>query len=214
MRTLYHFRQSPFSRRARLALAHKGLDCELRDGRENPAYLDEARARVPFRTIPVLVDGEHAMADSTAIAQWLDRAYPSAPRLWPDDPAGAAAALQTAALVDIVLNNVVDLGTRYFALRGDPAWDGVKKEMMGRARQAAEGLAGRVTSLARPTIAASGWSAGDIWLLTMVLWFEALPARAAGNQHVTQILTLGFELPAPLARWADPHRAREDVRAL
>jgi glutathione S-transferase len=214
MRTLYHFRQSPFSRRVRLALAHKGLDCELRDGRENPAYLEEARARVPFRTFPVLVDGEHAMADSTAIAQWLDRAYPSAPRLWPDDPTGAAEALQTAALVDVVLNNVVDLATRYYALHGDPAWDVVKSEMLGRARQAADALAARVASLGRPTLAGSGWSAGDIWLLVMVLWFEGLPGRAAGNKHVAQILTLGFELPAPLARWADTHRTREDVRAL
>src|SRR5580692_1629886 len=56
MRTLYHFRLSPYSRRARLALAHKGLDCELRDARENPALLEEARALVPFRTVPVLVD--------------------------------------------------------------------------------------------------------------------------------------------------------------
>ena len=31
MRTLYHFRASPFARRARLALAHKGLEVELRD---------------------------------------------------------------------------------------------------------------------------------------------------------------------------------------
>jgi glutathione S-transferase len=213
MRTLYHFRYSPFSRRTRLALAHKGLDCELREARENPAYRDEARALVPFRTIPVLVDDGRAMADSTAIAHWLDQAYPSAPRLWPGG-ADAADVLQTAALVDLVLDTVVDVGTRYFALHDDPAWGGVATEMLGRARQAADGLAARVTSLARPTLAASGWSAGDIWLLTMVLWFESLPARVATNQNVAQVVSLGFEVPPALTRWADAHRAREDVRAL
>ena len=83
MRTLYHFQYSPFSRRTRLALAHKGLDCELREPRETPAFLEEARKLVPFRTIPVLVDGGQAMGDSTAIVHWLDRAYASGPRLWP-----------------------------------------------------------------------------------------------------------------------------------
>jgi glutathione S-transferase len=214
MRTLYHFHHSPFSRRTRLALAHKRLDCELREARETPAYLDEARTLVPFRTIPVLVDGGRAMADSMAIAHWLDCAYPSAPRLWPNDARGAAEVLQTAALVDVVLNNVVDVGTRYFALHGDPAWGGVKAELVGRALKAAEALAARVGSLGRPTVAGSGWSAGDIWLLTMVLWFEGLPGRVATNKNAAQLVSLGLELPAGLSRWADEHRARDDVRAL
>ena len=214
MRTLYHFHYSPFSRRTRLALAHKKLDVELREARQTPAYREEAAALVPVRTLPVLVDDGRAMADSTAIAHWLDRAYPSAPRLWPDEPAEAAEVLQTTALVDVVLNNVVDVGTRYFALSGDAAWGTVKAELVGRSRQAADALARRVTSLGRPTIAASGWSAGDMWLLTMVMWFESFPLRAPTNQMVTQLLTLGFEVPDALARWADAHRAREDVRAL
>ena len=99
----------------------------------------EARKLVPFRTIPVLVDEGRAMGDSTAIVHWLDAAYPQAPRLWPggDD---AADVLQTAALVDVFLNNVIDLGTRYYALRDDPAWEAVKAEMLGRAKSAAEAL--------------------------------------------------------------------------
>lgn len=44
MRTLYH------SRRVRLALAHKGLDVELRECRDDPAFAREARALAPFRT--------------------------------------------------------------------------------------------------------------------------------------------------------------------
>ena len=43
-RVLYHFKMSVFSRRARLALAHKGLDCDMRDGRSNPAFFEPIEA--------------------------------------------------------------------------------------------------------------------------------------------------------------------------
>jgi glutathione S-transferase len=213
MRTLYHIRHSPFSRRTRLALAHKGLGHELYDVREHPAFREEARGLVPFRTIPVLVDDGRAMGDSTAIVHWLDRAYPAAPRLWPDGE-DAADALQVAALVDVVLTGVVDVGTRYYALRGDAAWDAVKTEIVGRSTRAAQALATRAADLGRSTIGRAGWSAPDMWLLTMTLWFEGLPARAATNQNVGQVVSLGFELPSALSRWADAHRARADVQAL
>jgi len=213
MRTLYHYRYSPFSRRTRLALAHKGLDCELREGRDTPASAEEARRLVPFRTLPVLVDGARALGDSTAIALWLDRAYAEAPRLWPGGE-DAAEALQVAALVDVVLDCVVDVGTRYYALRNDAAWPGVKTEMLGRAHTAATALADRVSALGRPTVASDGWSAADMWLLTMVLWFESMPGRVATSQNIRQIMELGFALPPALATWANPHRERADVKAL
>jgi glutathione S-transferase len=213
MRTLYHFTMSPFSRRTRLALVHKGLDFELREARENPAYREEAARLVPFRTIPVLVDDGRAMGDSLAIAHWLDRAYPSSPRLWPDGD-DSLDAMQTAALVDTSLNLIVDVGTRYYALRENPAWDGVKAEMIGRAQRALDGLGERAAALARPTVARSGWSAADMWLYTFVAWFEGLPARAKGNQNVTQVLTLGVTVPSALSSWAAQHRDRPDVRSL
>jgi glutathione S-transferase len=213
MRTLYHYRHSPFSRRTRLALAHKGLACELREAREQPAHLEEARGLVAFRTMPVLVDHGRAMGDSTAIVHWLDLAYPVAPRLWPQNE-DAADVLQVAALVDVVLNGVVDVGTRYNALHGDAAWNTVTTEILGRSARAAQHLAARVGELGRPTIARVGWSAADMWLLTMTIWFETLPSRAATNQHVAQLVGLGFELPAALCRWTDAHRGRDDVRAL
>jgi glutathione S-transferase len=213
MRTLYHFTYSPYSRRTRLALAHKGLDIELREGRDDPARLDEARRLVPFRTIPVLVDGGRAMGDSVAIAHWLDQAYPQAPRLWPggDD---ALDALQTVAVVDVALDNVVNLGTRYYALHDSPAWNEVKEEVAGRARSALDALADRVSRLERPTVCKSGWSFADMALYTLVAWFEGLPGRAAGNARITQVLGLGIAVPGALSAWARPHRQREDVRAL
>src|ERR1700722_12797748 len=68
MRKLYHFESSPFSRRTRLALVHKGLPHDLLEGRGEPPAADDPRKSWPLRTIPVLVaeDG-HVIGDSTAI---------------------------------------------------------------------------------------------------------------------------------------------------
>lgn len=214
MRTLYHFRQSPFSRRTRLALAHKGLDVALRDARETPEWLDEARRLVPLKTVPVLVDGEHALGDSNAIAHWLEHAYPDAPRLWPDDPDGVFAAYETTTLVDLALTAATDLGTRYFPFRDHPAWAQVTAEPLARARLALDALAARTSSLGRSTIVRSGWSAADMWLFTAVTWFEGLPARAETSANIVQVLTLGLTLPRALSGWADAHRNRADVVAL
>lgn len=209
MRTLYYFRFSPFSRRVRLALAHKGLDVELREGREVPANFEEARKLSPLRTLPVYVDGTRVLSDSGAIIHWLDRTHPEAPRLWPEGE-HAAKALQTAALVDAVLDNVIDLGTRYWPLREHAGWPSVRDEALGRARKAAEALADGATT---ETIAGP-WSAADIYLLTLTLWFESMPERRATSPNIAQILTLGFSLPPRLSRWADAHRKRADVLSL
>ena len=72
MPTLYHFPPSPFSRRVRLALAHKGISVELKNGREDPVFMTEALHHSPLGTMPVLVDGDVTLGDSLAILQWLD----------------------------------------------------------------------------------------------------------------------------------------------
>ncbi len=214
MRTLYHFTLSPFSRRARLALAHKGLDAELREARQNPAYMDEVRALNPLRTTPVLVDDGLVLADSTAIAHYLDGAYPDAPALWPRSRDARGTALGVAQLVDGALETLIDVGTRYYALREGAAWPSVTLEMVGRAQGALNALGDRVESIGPRALTDAGWCAADIWLFTAVAWLESLPARASTSPNVAQIVSLTWSLPASLGRWADAHRARSDVRAL
>jgi glutathione S-transferase len=215
MRTLYHFKYSPFSRRTRLALMHKGLDAELREC-SDPAWRYEARARVSLRTIPVLVDGARALGDSVAITRWLDAAYPNAPRVWPaDDAEDAHLALEVAAHVDQALDAIVNTSTRYYALHGDRAWAGVRDEMMARAQIALDALAQRVEGLGRVTVARSGWSAADMWLLTAVVWLQGLPARVESSPNAKQIMHVGgWSVPPALGAWAQAHASREDVRAL
>jgi glutathione S-transferase len=214
VRALYHFAKSPFSRRARLALAHKGLDCELREARENPSYREEASRLVAQKTIPVLVDGDVALGDSTAIARWLDAKYPGAPRLWLEGTEGPAV-LDVAALVDVALTAIVDLGTHYYALRDHPSFPVVRAEIHGRAQRALDALGARVDGKAKTTLGAQGWSAADIWLFTAAEWMEGLPARVGSNQNAAQIVALGgWTLPSAVRRWTDSHRDRPDVVAL
>lgn len=71
-------RFSPYCWRIRMALAHKGLAVETVAWR----FTDkDAIAFSGSGTVPVIVDGGRAVADSWAIAQYLDEAYPDRPRL-------------------------------------------------------------------------------------------------------------------------------------
>jgi glutathione S-transferase len=79
-------RFSPFCWRIRMALAHKGLEVETIPWRftekDKLAFSGQA-------LVPVLVEGGEAVADSWAIANWLETRYPKAPSLF-GGPAGLA----------------------------------------------------------------------------------------------------------------------------
>jgi glutathione S-transferase len=72
-------RFSPFCWRSKLALAHKGLTVETIPWR----FTDkDAIAFSGGQTVPVLIDGDKTVADSQAIAEYLEAAYPDAPSLF------------------------------------------------------------------------------------------------------------------------------------
>jgi glutathione S-transferase len=87
MLRLYRFPYSTNVERVALALAHKGLDVES-------VSIDPAD-RTPLRDVsgqdlvPVLVDGEQVVTDSTRILHHLEVRFPDPP-LFPADPARAA----------------------------------------------------------------------------------------------------------------------------
>lgn len=72
---------SPFCWRARMALAHKGIQPELRKVR----FTDIARLEHQGRTVPVLLHGDTVIRDSWDIALYLDEKLPNAPRLFPTE---------------------------------------------------------------------------------------------------------------------------------
>jgi glutathione S-transferase len=211
VRVLYHFPTSVFSRRTRLALAHKELDHELRDARADETHLTEARRLSPQSTMPVFVDDGRAVGDSTAIAMYLDLAYPDRPTLFPKGPVASHAALSVVTLVDTAMNTLVELGTRFYALRSDPAWEKVKSDRLARAQGSIDAVAAMAT---KPHLVGEAWTVADIWALSAALWVAGMPARASTAPLVAQILTLGFRMPDSLVAWAKQHESRDDVKAV
>ena len=81
-------RFSPHCWRARMALAHKGLDVDTISWR----FTDkDAIAFSGQGLVPVLCDGDRTVTDSWAIARYLDEAYPDRPPLLAGDQATAHA---------------------------------------------------------------------------------------------------------------------------
>jgi len=87
---LWSWRLSPFSAKARIAFAEKGVAVELLeiDPRKRPARL---RAINPTNRVPVLEVGDVVIRESSAICEWLEDTRPE-PALWPSDAAERAAA--------------------------------------------------------------------------------------------------------------------------
>jgi glutathione S-transferase len=79
-------RFSPNCWRTRMALAHKGLDCEAR-----PTRFTEISeiAGGAFKTVPVIEDRGVAIGDSWSIAKYLEETYPDEPSLF-GGPGGEA----------------------------------------------------------------------------------------------------------------------------
>jgi glutathione S-transferase len=81
MRILYHLPLSPFCRKVRLALAEKRIPFDLRVERVWERR-DEFVAMNPACTVPVMQDANGlVLAESWAICEYLDEAYPDLPLL-------------------------------------------------------------------------------------------------------------------------------------
>ena len=87
MLRFYRFRQSTNVERVALVLAHKGIEVESvlvdPDDRANVIAVSGQDL------VPVLVDGEEVVTDSTRIMHWLDDRFPERP-VFPADPVLAA----------------------------------------------------------------------------------------------------------------------------
>lgn len=105
---LYDSAFSPFARKVRMVLEHKGLAFEAVDGllKANHAALKAVNGRVE---VPALTDGGITVVNSADIVAYLEFRYPEKP-VYPIDPAARVAARaweRTAdTLVDAVLVNL------------------------------------------------------------------------------------------------------------
>ena len=102
---------SPYVRKVLACLALKGLSYEIDP--ITPFFGDQAfEAISPLRRIPVLVDGDLSLCDSSVICQYLDEAYPGRPLL-PAQPKDRARARWLEEYADTRMGDVFIWGLFY-----------------------------------------------------------------------------------------------------
>ena len=102
---------SPYVRKVLVALEMKGIAYQVDP--ITPFFGNDAFARLsPLRRIPVLIDGDLVLTDSSVICAYLDEAYPEAPLL-PDSAADRARARWFEEYADTRIGDVVIWGLFY-----------------------------------------------------------------------------------------------------
>jgi glutathione S-transferase len=158
---IYGFPLSPFVRKVMVVAQEKGVATELVPA--NPMQpTDEFLAASPYGKIPAIDDDGFQLADSTAIATYLEAKYPQ-PALLPADPQGRAKAIWFDEVADTVV--MAAGGPMLFNRLIAPKVLG-QEGNEAAAQAAEEALAGRLGYLEQ-TLSEDGWldgafSLGDI----------------------------------------------------
>ena len=140
-------RFSPHCWRTRMALAHKGLECEARPTRfTDIPRIEDGRVK----TVPAIRDGERLVVDSWAIARDLEERYPDRPSLF-GGPGGLAATRFVQSWCTTVLHaGLIGLDHRRHLGASLPRGPGLLSDQPGKAlRTAARGGPGRARDAGR-----------------------------------------------------------------
>jgi glutathione S-transferase len=203
MLTLYENAFSPFARKVRMALEHKGLQFEAIDGLRTDNQASLAKVN-PRREVPVLVDGDITVVNSSHILQYLEEAYPQNPLL----PTALAARMRARhwerisdTLVDSILLNA---SIWMWAERTDKR----PPAMEERARADLESV---YAALEKELAAAGDFIVGTLSIADIALF-----------PHLRSVKSLGFPIDHAkyprLAKWLDRIESlpigRDDVKRL
>lgn len=225
MLKLYLGPLSLFSRKVEIALHEKGIPHE----REFVAFTQAAGytprhpavlAANPKRQVPVLVDGDLALYDSTVILEYLEERYPDPP-LYPATPQERA----RCRLLELDADEILFAPVRDLLHRTEPPpLDPARQAAQAAAGKAAEAvIAARFAELdrglaGRDYICGSRLTVADIGLFMTILftqrllgppldphpalsaWYHRLLARPAFARVATEIAAADRELSPALAR--------------
>jgi len=196
MLTLFSNAFSPFARKVVMALEYKGLEYEAVDGLTH-TNRNRLLAVNPRAEVPVLVDGDVTVVNSSDILAHLDLAYPERP-IYPADLKARVAARALERLADARVDAILLVCSIWtWAERTDPPLPGLKEagqrdldSCFARIQAALEGFATPLP-FGHPTIA------------EFAFW-----------PHLVALRPLGFSLDAEkyprLGVWFDAMR-RDDV---
>jgi glutathione S-transferase len=201
--TLYENAFSPFARKVRMALEHKGLQFETIDGlrTDNQAALANVN---PRKEVPVLVDGDITIINSSHIVQYLEEAYPQQPLL----PTAAAARMRARhweRISDTLLDGILlNVSIWMWAERTD-------KRPPAMEERARADLASIYATLEKELAEAGDFVVGALSIADLALF-----------PHLRAVKSLGFPIDKGryplLAEWLDRMESlpigRDDVKRL
>jgi len=196
---LYDFPQSPYCQKVRLVLAEKDLSYEKNfvDLTKNEQRAPEFLRLNPYGKVPVLVDEDEVIYDSTIINEYLDDEYPHPPLL-PED-SGARARVRT--LEDFADNSfTAQAGLLVAELRKPP--EQVDQERVQRYRADL----GRVLEFIERHLDGKEYMSGAFSL-----------ADLAFVPRLLQLPKLGVEIPSRLINvlaWSERVKRRASVKQL
>lgn len=198
---IFGFPTSPYVRKVLVIAAEKGANAELVEAtphKPTPEFL----AASPFRMMPAMQDGDFRLADSTAIAFYLDAKYPQ-PALLPAEAQARGKAMWMDEFADTILSTGARgiAFNRYIgpALLGLPVNEAAAAEAEAKAIPALDYLESQVP--------ADGWLLGEYSLADIAVasclktmsygldvktrtktaaWLERVEARPAWQSVATQ----------------------------
>jgi glutathione S-transferase len=200
MLKLYDYPDCPFCQKVRVVLAEKDLEYEkiFVDLRKQEQKLPDFLRLNPYGKVPVLVDEDEVIYDSTIINEYLEDEYPL-PRLMPEDSGGRG---RVRMLEDYCDNSFIPPTTMLLAqLRKADA-----ERDMQRVEQAREELR-RALYYLRDRLQGQEFLVGKEFTL----------ADASYAPRIMVLGRLGVELEpalAPVQAWIDRIRIRPSVRSL
>ena len=181
---LYSGPLSLFSRKVEIALGEKGIAFErvmvpfTQERGYQPKHPDVLAAN-PKGQVPVLMDGDFSLFDSTLIFEYLEDAYPE-PRLLPKDPVARA----ECRMMELRADEVVFPQARVFFYRTDlPHPDATQRQANDEAGARAEAalrdhFAALDQTLGRRDFLCGALSYADIAMFMVVLWTQRLKGPA------------------------------------
>ncbi len=203
MLTLYENAFSPFARKVRMALEHKGLQFEAIDGLRTDHQAALARVN-PRREVPVLIDGDITVVNSSHILQYLEEAYPQKPLL-PTALAARVRARDWERISDSLVDGIIlNVSLWMWAERTDKR----PPAMEERARTDLQSI---YAALEKELTAAGDFIVGELSIADIALF-----------PHLRSVKPLGFPIDQAkyprLAAWLDRIESlpigREDVKRL
>ena len=203
---LYDSAFSPFARKVRMVLEHKGLEFEAVDGLLKSSH-DALKAVNGRVEVPALVDGDIVVVNSADVVAYLDFRYPESP-VYPEAPAERVHARAWERTADTFIDAIlIDISYWKWADRADSMPDGLLEAARADMRLVYDALE---NDLAERDFVSGALSIADIALFPHIASAKAMQVEFSAQLHPRLAAWFKRMRALPICA-ADLQRARDFV---